>query len=831
MILFGGPILMVLFNLFRIPVDRNSLGCGMVGFCGAGPADPNIIRMLLMYNNTRGGDSTGWVVNDVITKETITVDKFLEKHPLIINAQDANRTIIAHARRASYAFTRGDKNLAHPFGTFIDGVESDKYALVLAMNGSFNNEEEFAEHFKFKFFKNKNSDTEMLAHVMCQLGPKKYKEALELYDGSATILFYSPAKRNTLNVYQDPQRKIYGWRINETTLYISSMKESFKAVGAPDDQIVGFDDYCVYSYKDGKLLSQTKIERNPLKKVVPIKHAGWGSTYDGYDSYEDYHTPAKNTSSSADYYKLDVDAMDKGGDSLYFAFDKYFRNHHPITGEFFVGPTGELTTMISDPRYKPEMEKMYFVVGYRMKNKEAYEKFHNKVIKKNTVDFIELGKIHSSEILEYVDYPIMMIGNKEQRWICPKEMQDKYYKKEGDKLEFTHFLSAWALELKFTKDWVRGRKDVQTCKLEGFKSTKKEEPKKLPVSPSFDEIVKGFDEFHVKNFIKSTITANPAISAESLFNRTRLTILKMNGKEPLKKYFYELLLQYAYQQMISGFSSHRLEEIKKEGNKKCWDNVQVQNDLDTVIKSIANKLKDVSNHTTTPVSEAPVKPFSQLTPKDKLRTVKMNYSGVSAKEVFDSLKKSNRFFINDAFCKDMLNVKFTKFASFAAEYLANPENVSDLVAEFAQAICFCLLDYGHITEKALVDLMIKDNQDFVYDVAIRYENYALDNPFEGDDQSKFYVDKTGEINNESGEITDKEPEDEVETYDPEAIEDETEAMLVETLKGIKHLQDHLFMISESQRTVRIKLIEEKVRAMYEKLRKELYDASTIPQEL
>ncbi len=58
-----GMFIMTFVNVFRRSYKHGALGCGLVGYCGSTPADPEKLRMLLLYNQERGEDGTGWAVN------------------------------------------------------------------------------------------------------------------------------------------------------------------------------------------------------------------------------------------------------------------------------------------------------------------------------------------------------------------------------------------------------------------------------------------------------------------------------------------------------------------------------------------------------------------------------------------------------------------------------------------------------------------------------------------------------------------------------------------------------------------------------------------------
>ena len=267
---------LVLKKFFKLKSNSSALFCGITAYCGSEPANPNIIKMIMMYNEERGEDSTGWAVNNVITKDTEKVKKFITQHELVTSDEDENYTIVAHARKASSGH-KYSKELAHPFGVYIGEVEKEKYDLVLAMNGTLTNANLLSEKWGVEFKVGTNSDTQMLARAMAKLGEEDYTEALELYDGTATLAFFSPKYQNTLMIYKDPERTLFYWCASESQMYISSMEEPLVAIGAQKLEVKSFEANTLYTIVGGKIKVEKKIVRTPLKpKITNYKTANYG---------------------------------------------------------------------------------------------------------------------------------------------------------------------------------------------------------------------------------------------------------------------------------------------------------------------------------------------------------------------------------------------------------------------------------------------------------------------------------------------------------------------------------------------------------------------------
>ena len=237
--------------------------CGIYGFIGKKDkqANSNALKLLCLYNVSRGYDSTGILTlkdNDFFMhKDIISGFQYNVNNPEI---HDDRNIFIGHTR----AKTVGQNTIAnaHPFiGEHISGVH----------NGTLLNHE-----YMYDKFAEKNTDIPKRNSLGKDISDSRllyklfnnedFKEVLEVYEGAIAMMAIK--KDGTLHVYHDDGRPLHvGER--EEGLYFSSEGHPLQSIGCKN--IKELDKYQLYTYKDGELLSFQKITRSPWKKPEPAK--------------------------------------------------------------------------------------------------------------------------------------------------------------------------------------------------------------------------------------------------------------------------------------------------------------------------------------------------------------------------------------------------------------------------------------------------------------------------------------------------------------------------------------------------------------------------------
>jgi glucosamine 6-phosphate synthetase-like amidotransferase/phosphosugar isomerase protein len=211
--------------------------CGLIGFSGKSNANIDKLKILFMYNLSRGEDSTGYFTyKSGIKKSMLSADKFIK------DLYDTGKLFIGHTRKA----TIGVKNIdnAHPFNF------GNLYGVH---NGTVKNYVDLKDTLELD-----DSDVNMDSKVLIA-GLAKYKDprVLSLIDGAAAVLFTEENDKNTLYAYRNSERPLYYGKY-KNGLYISSIEESLVAIGCED--VESFEENKLYKITEGEIISVVNVD-------------------------------------------------------------------------------------------------------------------------------------------------------------------------------------------------------------------------------------------------------------------------------------------------------------------------------------------------------------------------------------------------------------------------------------------------------------------------------------------------------------------------------------------------------------------------------------------
>lgn len=318
----------------------NRLHCGLFGFMSDTKGKLNVdkLKILGLYNDSRGGDSVGLYSNNIIIKRIgleSTMKGFLSRN-YFGSIDDPKSLIICHTRKSSVG-GRTVEN-AHPFSFGIKreriskGVFRNKYELIGMHNGTLRNHEELAKKYEVPTERRtgKNSrvsltDSEILLSIIHKTWSfdvlSEYIGAASLVwttlepDNSRTLHFFrGESKNSTYSKEQSKERPLYYWQKSENELYYSSLEESLFAIGALENEIKEFEANTVYSVKDGNIdkAVKVKISRDGATQTLPYASGftsrnsrGYGSYGGVWDQYEDdlpYLNPNRQLALTSAYY-------------------------------------------------------------------------------------------------------------------------------------------------------------------------------------------------------------------------------------------------------------------------------------------------------------------------------------------------------------------------------------------------------------------------------------------------------------------------------------------------------------------------------------------------
>lgn len=250
-------------RIFNLQTD--CLYCGLFGAVGKDGQKPNLakIKILGIYNQSRGKDSCGYYYNDFIGKGTGYSNKEFMDYikNVVINDDDVqNSVFIGHTRFATAGSEHSEKN-AHPF--IVDNN------LVLAHNGVVdNNIYELCEKYVVDHA-DINVDSLALAHLLNKQG----FSILDEYRGYAALSFTYREEPNVLYLYHGKSR-LYekGEPMEERPLFIleseeafyySSLKEALDVIRDSEKQIPKMLTHnMVFKIKDGHVIMDEAYKVN-----------------------------------------------------------------------------------------------------------------------------------------------------------------------------------------------------------------------------------------------------------------------------------------------------------------------------------------------------------------------------------------------------------------------------------------------------------------------------------------------------------------------------------------------------------------------------------------
>lgn len=255
--------------------------CGIFGYIGEQPFDGRDIKILALYNESRGLDAFGIYnhnkakknLKDRIKKHTVK-----GKDTLTIREDlDETRLLIGHTRNKSTG-THAEKNI-HPFH-FEDNICG-------VHNGTINNYEELAKKYEVKVEQG-DSDSRILYKILGKTGGNF--DVLSDIDGTASLAFtlndeklYLFRKNTTKPLYYAKFRYVES---DKWAAVFSSLQYSIEAIGIDSKQVEELNTEEVLEFdQNGQITGRYKIEDNKEKPKVQTYTGGYGSTYTGEEYY------------------------------------------------------------------------------------------------------------------------------------------------------------------------------------------------------------------------------------------------------------------------------------------------------------------------------------------------------------------------------------------------------------------------------------------------------------------------------------------------------------------------------------------------------------------
>lgn len=398
--------------------------CGIIGFNGKNP-DVNILKILALYNDTRGGDGCGYYVNGEITKYSeFSLKTFGKLFPakegleFKVENPEESQSILMHTRKSSVG---GNTNAnCHPF--LVEKIKGYKTSVVGVHNGTIRNIDDLAEkHLGDAAYDlpTTMTDSEVLFKIISKTGKL---DVLSEYDGGAALAWVNPKEPTKTYVFKgatlsknnqtfwghggwiEPELDEQGFEeerpLNYAYLkegvYFSSLVEPLAAVGLTE--IFTVPNNSVMVFENGKLLKQYKIVKKEPYQIprAPVRHIPIGYTPPEVVSTNFtpttaarkegllyvhnllYYAGVESTPAHGVYY---IDKI-KGSDILFEAW---------ISESW-----SELISKTQDTDWKESLKKAY-------SDKTQYAFFYDGVLIDNSLGLFLEGYLHNCNIVKLIE--------------------------------------------------------------------------------------------------------------------------------------------------------------------------------------------------------------------------------------------------------------------------------------------------------------------------------------------------------------------------------------------------------------------------------------------
>lgn len=234
--------------------------CGIIAYSGNVKFNPDKIKLLFMYNESRGKQASGFYINDEKKEFKERVVKSLgpsSEKLLPLYSLDPSTVLIGHTRQSSVGSST-DINNVHPF------VQNE---LVGVHNGTFDNYADVKKAFNVPA--TECLVDSLLFYKLLSDNKEDFYETYSYFKGKAALVWSNSTSPNVLKVFRNKERPLYRGAIkngDDIGIYISSLEEALLAIGCTNIQ--EFKEDKLYTITDGVVVASNKsIYTQALPKV------------------------------------------------------------------------------------------------------------------------------------------------------------------------------------------------------------------------------------------------------------------------------------------------------------------------------------------------------------------------------------------------------------------------------------------------------------------------------------------------------------------------------------------------------------------------------------
>lgn len=361
--------------------------CGIFGYLGTEKPNIDKFKILGLYNQIRGNQSTGVLLDKAVTKDSSYKNKlfsdFITSYQLDFKEGDRN-FCMGHVRKASSG--KIDNRSCQPF---LYETKDKEVVFSFAHNGTLWN---------WKNNSNYVSDSEMLGHRLANGN----KSILENYEGNAAFAGYD-YRTEKLMLFRGAH-KINGILSHERPMFImqtengtwfSSMENALKAIG--NEKCIQIDHNAIYY-----------IDKNKKIEIETINRTYTETTKNNYRVPKSTvrHLPsAQNVKKSSndfltETYKENEPNNFKG--HVYFYRGRFHRNGKLLNGLVTVDETGAVYN-------KAPIRAFYKGFMLKEDSEMTFNQFKEKI--EYIYKFASSIHVKARQISNIVDQPVMLEGS------------------------------------------------------------------------------------------------------------------------------------------------------------------------------------------------------------------------------------------------------------------------------------------------------------------------------------------------------------------------------------------------------------------------------------
>lgn len=357
--------------------------CGIFGWNGkhASSVSKDKLKLLGIYNDSRGGQSMGMYFNERVHKSINPHSKFKDYWEDNVFAETIEHNIvIGHSRRASV----GSQSLANaqPSVITLATKKKDSDRMVLAHNGTIANYIELAELYGMNI-KALNTDSQVMAALLLSDG----SEVLSKYIGGASMLFTSTKNPEILYVFRGmssmyavgthltEERPLHYYQEHKNSIYFSSEKGALVAIAKDKALVKEVPGNELFKVENGRMTKIEDINRDDAAQKPNVVQAAHTVPNSGFTYGYKAKAAEKVLEVESDFLKS-IQVLIEQNDVLYYSGGRFHVGLEEANGEYYVDGFGSTYTeqeLFDNNSHPRDIMVLYFYKGFLLTDKSDYD--------------------------------------------------------------------------------------------------------------------------------------------------------------------------------------------------------------------------------------------------------------------------------------------------------------------------------------------------------------------------------------------------------------------------------------------------------------------------